>query len=291
MDINIIKILVQNYKWVTIDDIEEILNFIAKKQMLELGIGIVFEIEYDEGGIVKNQRSSDGKLQVEIGILPFYKARESKEINQEIGTIEERKEFIELVLSTFHELRHVEQINNIIDNPVYNEINFKITRELIINELFQGFITRFNYEISVSEIDAMKTSLLNTINFFQYMETDITADEVFQVMKEKELCYLNYDLEKFGTNYKTAINYFNQIYSQTTEIKGYHEMLELLPEEKKCIFNDQCYDLQIAYNLETEIENKLNILMEISLIIMPELHEKYPLLKFKSNKKNKNITF
>lgn len=284
MDINIIKILVQNYNWATNEDIEEILKYIVRKHTLELGTEVVFNIEYEEGAAVKNQRTDDGKLQLEVGILNFYNARERKEMNQEYESDEERKEFIELILSTYHELRHIEQINNIIDNPVYNEMNFKITRELIINEAFPGFITVFNYETSISEIDAIKTSLLNTINFFLTMETNITPNEIFEVMKEKELSYLNYNLELFGSDFKTAIKYFDEIYYQTSEIKGYQEMQKLLSEDKKIIFNTYCNDLQIAYNLETKYENKLNILMEMALILMPELYEKYPLLKINNQK-------
>lgn len=284
MNVDTIKILVQNYKWATIDDIEEILHFIAKKQMTELGIDIIFEIEYDEGGMVKTERTFDGKLQVEIGILPFCRAREEKESNLETESIDEKKEFIELVLQTFHELRHVVQINNIIDNPVFNEETFKMTRELIINESFPGFINRFNYESSISEIDAMRTSLLDTVKFFQDMESDITPDEVFETMKDKELCYLNYNIQNFGSNYVNALNYFNQIYCNPTEINGYPELLQLLTEEKKYIFNNKCLDLHMAYNLEINIEEKLNILMEISLIVSPELYEKYPLAKFKKHK-------
>ena len=284
MDADIIKLLVQNYKWATTDDIEEILHFIAREQMNKIRKSIVFEIEYDEGGKVKNERTLDGKLQVEIGILPFCKSRDDEESKLLTDSVEERKEFIELILQTFHELRHIYQINNIIDNPVFNEENFKITREFIINEVFPGFINRFNYEASISEIDAMKTSLLNTIEFFKDMESDITPEEVFEAMKDKELCYLNYDMQHFGSNYLTALNYFEQIYYNPLEIKGYSKLLQLLTEEEKDIFNKQCYDLQIAYDLEPNVEDKLHILMEMALRIKPSLYEKYPLVS-KRNKK------
>ena len=131
MNINIIKNIVQNYKWATISDIEEIIEFIIKRKTKELGIEIEFDITYDEGAVVKSERTEDGKLQLQIGILPFYEVREKQEKNEEFGTIEERKEFIELILSTFHELRHIEQINNIIDNPTYNENNFKIPMVIV----------------------------------------------------------------------------------------------------------------------------------------------------------------
>ena len=285
MNADVIKILVQNYKWATIDDIEEILHFIVRKRINELGFDIDFEVVYDEGGMLKSERTSDGKLQLEIGILPFCKAREDKEINLEIDSLDEKKEFIELILQTFHELRHIVQINSIIDNPIFNEETFRMSRELIINESFPGFINRFNYESSISEIDAMKTSLLDKVKFFQDMESDITPDEVFQVMKEKELCYLNYNVQNFGSSCVTAVNYFNQICCNQKEIKGYPEVLQLLTEEEKEIFNNQCHDLQISYNLETSVEEKLNILMEMSLMLKPELYEKYPLASFKNHKK------
>ena len=283
MNINPIKNIVQNYKWATNLDIEEIIEYIITKKTNELGIEIEFYITYDEGAVVKNERTEDGKLQLQIGILPFYEVREKQEKNEEFGTIEERKEFIELILSTFHELRHIEQINNVIDNPTYNENNFKITRELIINELFPFIF--FNYETSVSEIDAMKTSLLNTIEFFQNMESDIEPNEIFEVMKEKELKYLNYNLENFGSNYKTALNYFETLYGQQPQIKNYEKMLDLLPQEIKVQLHNQCYDLQIAYYTETDIEEKLNTLMNLALTIMPKLYQKYPLLELKNNKR------
>ena len=131
----------------------------------------------------------------------------------------------------------------------------------------------------------MKTSLLNTIEFFQNMESDIEPNEIFEVMKEKELTYLNYNLENFGSNYKIALNYFEELYKQLPQINNYEKMLDLLPEEIKVHLHNQCYDLQIAYNLENKIEEKLNILMEMTLTIMPELYQKYPLLELKNNKR------
>lgn len=177
----------------------------------------------------------------------------------------------------FHELRHVVQINNIIDNPVFNYETMGMTRELIINEVFPGFINRFNYESSFSEIDAMKTSLFETVSFFQNIGLDINADEVFLVMKEKELSYLNYNLQDFGDSYETAMKYFDKIYGNCTEIKGFPELMNVLSEEQRKIFDSQCYELQESYIIEEDIDSKLNILMEIALLIEPQLYDKYPL--------------
>ena len=289
MDVDIIKRIVQNYEWATIEDIEEVLNFIAKYKMNELGFDIVLETIYDEGGVLKQERTSDGKMQVEIGILPLYNIKEQKSFNLENNDCDEKKEFIELILQTFHELRHAEQTNNIIDNPIFNQENFIMTRELIINEVFPGFIVRYNYELSATEIDAMKTSLLDTVKFFQEMESEITPEEIFQTLEDKELCFLNYDIQKFGDNYETALNYFESIYCNPTGISGYPELLQSLSEKEKNIFYSECYDLHQAYILETNVEEKLNILMEISLILKPELYEKYQLACLKNNKKYKSI--
>ena len=265
MDNCLIKSIVQNYEWATIEDVEEVLCLIAKNKMNEYGIDIIFNVEYDEGGRVISERSDDGKIQVEIGILPFY------------TILEEKKEFIELILQTFHELRHVIQINNMIDNPILNYETKGMTRELIINEVFPGFINRFNYEFSMSEVDAMKTSLFETVSFFQNIGSDITPDEVFRVMREKELSFLNYNLEDFGNGYETAMEYFNKIYGNYTEIKGFPELIYSLSNEEREIFDSQCYKLKESYIMEEDIDGKLDILMEMALLIKPQLYDKYPL--------------
>ncbi len=233
MDIESIKNKVNNYESCSNDDIEEILNFIAERKKQELGIDFEFEaVFYDTGAFVSKDRTVDGLQQVEIGCQNIHEMKEHKEMKQlaeagkldfdieipEVSPIEERKEFIELILSTFHELRHVKQNDSIQDHPISNRDTQKMTREMIINGSFPGFIQSFNYEQSMMEIDAMRASLEETVEFFREMEVDITPDEVFSVMREKELPYLNYDLQAFGDSYETAISYFNQIYGKTTDI-------------------------------------------------------------------------
>lgn len=286
MDKNAIKAIVQNYQWSTMDDIEEVLQFIADSKMNELGADIVFETQYEEGGQVSSERTADGKQQVGIGILPLSTIKTDKELGLETDPLEERKEFIEVILQTFHELRHVKQNHDMIDNPIVTADTLGMTREQIINDSFPGFRSRFNYESSMIEIDAMRTSLIEAVQFFQDMETDITPDEVFQVMKEKEFSYLNYDLENFGDSYETAMNYFEQIYGKPTEIKGLEELINELPEDKRAIFDTQCQELLTAYNAEPNIDKKLDILREMSLIMSPELQSKYPLSPIQTEKQD-----
>lgn len=164
-----------------------------------------------------------------------------------------------------------------IDNPISNYETKSMTRELIINEVFPGFINRFNYEFSMSEVDAMKNSLFETVSFFQNIGSNITPDEVFNVMKEKELSLLDYNLQEFGNSYDTAMEYFNKIYGNFTEIKGFSEMIDLLSKEERKIFDSLCYDLKENYIMEEDIDGKLDILMEMALIIKPQLYYKYPL--------------
>lgn len=284
MDKNAIKAIVQNYQWSTMDDIEEVLQYIANSKMNELGADIVFETLYEEGGQVSSERTADGKQQVGIGILPLSTIKTDKELGLETDPLEERKEFIEVILQTFHELRHVKQNHDMIDNPIVTADTLGMTREQIINDSFPGFRSRFNYESSITEIDAMRTSLIEAVQFFQDMETDITPDEVFQVMKEKEFSYLNYDLKNFGDSYETAMNYFEQIYGKPTEIKGLEELINELPEDKRAIFDTQCQELLTAYNAEPNIDKKLDILREMSLIMSPELQSKYPLSPIQTEK-------
>lgn len=286
MDKNAIKAIVQNYQWSTMDDIEEVLQFIADSKMNELGADIVFETQYEEGGQVSSERTADGKQQVGIGILPLSTIKTDKELGLETDPLEERKEFIEVILQTFHELRHVKQNHDMIDNPIVTADTLGMTREQIINDSFPGFRSRFNYESSMIEIDAMRTSLIEAVQFFQDMETDITPDEVFQVMKEKEFSYLNYDLENFGDSYETAMNYFEQIYGKPMEIKGLEELINELPEDKRAIFDTQCQELLTAYNAEPNTDKKLDILRAMSLRMSPELQSKYPLSPIQTQKQD-----
>ena len=298
MDIESIKNKVNNYESCSIDDIEEILNFIVERKKQELGIDFEFETIYDEGGHVKPDRTPNGLQQVEIGYANIAEMKDNKEMKRhaELGQIEieteipevlpteERKEFIELILATFHELRHVKQNDNIQDHPVSNEETRKMTREIIINKSFTGFRNAYNYEQSMIEIDAMKTSLEETVDFFKKMGTDITPDEIFAVMKEKELSHLGYNLQEFGDSYETAISHFNQIYGKTTDIRGIPDIIKSLPDDKKEILYGECQDLLDRYYSETDMDKKMDLLEEMSLRMTPELREQYPLVDNQTEK-------
>ena len=285
MNIEYIKSKVNNYKSCSIEEIEEIINFIVYTKKKELGINFEFELVYDEGGRIKGERSKDGYQQLEIGEWPLAEIKNNKELGIKVDSAEERKCFIELILQTFHELRHIKQNNDIQDNPILNEETLKMTRESIINDSFIGFRNRFNYEQSIMEIDAMRSSLQETVLFLKIMETDITPDEVVSVMKEKELSYLNYNLLELGNSYESVMSYFNQIYGKIIDIKGIPDIIQSLPEDKKVILYSQCEDLMICYNLETNVEKKMDLLQEMSLIMNPELRQKYPLIDFKAKNK------
>ncbi len=286
-----IKNKVNNYESCSIDEIEEILNYIADRKRKELGIDFTFETIYDTGGCVRPDRTQGGLQQVEIGYQNIVDMKDNKEMKRlaelgqidiedeipEVSPIEERKEFIELILATHHELRHVKQNDNLQDNPISNEDNKKMTREHVINHFFTGFRNAYNYEQSIIEVDAMRASLEETARFFQEMGSDITPDEVFAVMKEKELSYLGYDLSKFGDSYESAITHFDQIYGKTTEIKGIAEIISSLPEDKKGMFFEQCQDLMDRYTMETDIEKRLELLESMALRMSPKLKEQYPL--------------
>lgn len=277
MDMKLIKNKVLNFADCSIEEIDEILNFIADRKREELGIDFEFQTVYDDGGRVKPERTQDGLQDVEIGEWSLASIKNDKELGVQTNPIDERKEFIELILQTFHELRHVKQNDTIQDHPIVNKETLNMTRENIVNESFYGFRNRFNYEESMIEVDAMKTSLEETVSFFQEMGTDITPDEVFAVMKEKELSYLDYDMQKFGDTYESAMEYFNKIYGKRTEIKGIPEILQMLPKNKRQILDTQCQDLMDNFNKETDIDKKMNLLMQMSLVMSPELREKFPL--------------
>lgn len=293
-----IKSKVNNYESCSIDDIEEILNYIVERKKQELGIDFEFETIYDTGGCVRPDRTEDGLQQVEIGYQNIVDMKDNKEMKRlaelgqidiedeipEVSPIEERKEFIELILATHHELRHVKQNDNLQDNPISNEDNIKMTREHVINHSFTGFRNAYNYEQSMIEIDAMRASLEETVGFFQEMGSDITPDEVFAVMKEKELSYLGYDLSEFGDSYESAMEYFEQIYGKTTEIKGIPEIVKTLPEDKKEILFGQCKDLMDRYNAETDMDKRMELLESMSLRMSPEVKEQYPLANMQTER-------
>ena len=262
MDMKSIKNKVLNFTDCSIEEIDEILNFIADRKREELGIDFEFQTVYDDGGRVKPERTQEGLQDVEIGEWSLASIKSDKELGVQTNPIDERKEFIELILQTFHELRHVKQNDNIQDHPIVNEETLNMTRE---NESFYGFRNRFNYEESMIEVDAMKTSLEETVIFFQEMGLDITPDEVFAVMKEKELSYLDYNMQEFGDTYESAMEYFNKIYGKRTEIKGIPEILRMLPEDKRQILDTQCQDLMDNFNKETDIDKKMNLLMQKGL--------------------------
>ena len=285
MDEIAIKLIVQNYNFATIDDIEEILKFIANRKKELLGTDFTFNITLDDGARVLDERDELGRLQVNVGLSNLYDIYEEKYLNTEYDVLEERKIFIETILSTFHELRHVEQINQMSGDSIDSYEVYNMMREKIINESFPGYINSFNYESSYSEIDAMKSSLVETTMFFNYMGSDITKNEVFQVMKEKELKYLNYNLDDFGDTYDSALYQFNILYNSSHEIKGFPEVIKYMSERDRFIFYNECQDLFMIFENETNISKKMDILMEISLIIHPELYDKYPLNNFDNHKK------
>lgn len=288
-NIEYIKAKVQNYESCSIEEIEDIVKFIVNMKKQELGIDFKVDIIFDDGAKVLGERTEDGYLQVEIGLGSLTDIKSDKELGLETDSIEERKQFIELILSTFHELKHVKQNDNMIDHVVSNEETLKMTRDEIINESFEGF-RNANYEQSMVEIDAMKSSLEETVSFFNEMGVDISPDEVFAVMKEKELIHLDYDLQNFGDSYESAIRYFNQIYGNVPEIKGLSDIIKNMPEDKKEIFYKECQDLMDSYNSETDIEKKMELLKEMSLRITPELSEKYPLAHANSYLSNEEST-
>ena len=271
-----IKSKVQNYADINIEGIEEIIQYIAQEKNKEIDEDIELEINYDDGGVVKEEKTEEGKRHVQIGIGSMADIKENKYLGLDADLVQERKEFIEATLQTFHELRHVKQYKDI-HEPVINDDTIAMTRERIINDAFPGYNNRFNYENSLMEIDAMKTSLEDTVNFFEQMESDITPEEVIAVMKEKELSLLDYDLDDFGLTYEDALQHFEEIYNNPTEIKGIEELISELPEDMKAVLQTDCKEMFDIYNSETNIQNKLDILKDISLTLYPELEDKYPM--------------
>ena len=295
MDINHIKKLVQTYNSVSMEDIEEIIKYIIARENSKLGMECNLSIEYEEGGALHENNMLEDTYSLQIGINPLFEIKEKKAaISYGIITInseeeskllqDERQEFIELILQIFHELRHLEQMYNIIEHPILTEDTLRMTQEKVLNDVFPGMMTVYNYEISKLEIDAMMTSLYKTVEFLKEMGFDITPDEVFDVMKQKEIIHLNYDLNYFGNKFESAMNYFNQIYHNQNAIKCFEETLKLLSEEEKIQFHEQCQHLYNAYKTTKDVEEKWNILVSMALIMKPELYNKYPLLQLSNHK-------
>ena len=163
------------------------------------------------------------------------------------------------------------------DNPKESEKNLLITREKIIGFTFQGF-SLFNYEQSIFEIDAMRYSLIKASEFFKEMGSDISADEVFSVMREKELVFCDYDLKNFGETYESAIKYFDSIFGKIKEIKNIDKMIDEMTENLDEKEKEDILPLIQEFRNETDIDKKLDILQEISLTLHPELKETYPLV-------------
>ena len=295
MDINHIKNLVQNYNLVSMDDIEQVIKYIVARENYRLMMECNLFIEYEDGGALREKNKQEDKYSLQIGINPLHEIKEKKEaIRYDIITItseekrkllqEEQEEFIELILQTFHELKHLEQIYNIVERPMLTDDTLKMTQEKILNDVFPGLMTIYNYEISKLEIDAMMTSLYKTVEFLQEMGLDITPNMVFDVMRKKELIHLNYDLNKFGNTFESAMTYFNKIYHAQKGIKGFEETLKLLSDEEKVNFNEQCQHLYFEYKMEKDPEQQWNILVSMALIMKPELYNKYPLIQLPNSK-------
>ena len=141
------------------------------------------EIKHNEGEKVMNE-IKEKKAAISYGIITVNSEEESKMLQ------DEHQEFVELILQIFHELRHLEQMYNIIEHPILTEDTLRMTQEKVLNDTFPGLMTVYNYEISKLEIDAMMTSLYKTVEFLKEMGFDITPDEVFDVMKQKEIIHI-----------------------------------------------------------------------------------------------------
>lgn len=289
MDDNHIKTLVQAYNSISMDDIEEIIKYIVTRENSILGMECNLSIEYEEGGSLRDKATKEDKYSLQIGIYPLSEIKEQKEaIHYGIKNVNledertllqnEKQEFIELILQIFHELRHLEQNYSIVERPVFTEDTLRMIQEKIIDNAFPGLMSVYNYETSKLEIDAMMTSLYKTVIFFKEMELDITPDEIFEVMKHKELIHLNYERDFFGNTFASAINYFNQIYYVQSAVHSFEKAFELLNETEKTQFHEQCQDLYLTYKTTTSAEDKWNILVSMALIMKPELYDKYHLL-------------
>ena len=278
-----IKNKVNNFENCSIEEIDSILNFIAIGFRKKYNFDFDFTIEFEEGACVKHERNLNGLQQVEIGNMKLALIKTDKDLGLEVDLNEEKKEFVELILSTFHELRHVVQNYYIQDRPTQNEKTLMFTQEKIINEVFPGFIT-YNYEQSAVEIDAMMSSLVETVSFFRSMNFDISKDEVLEIMKEKELAFCNYCLNDFGNSYDSALEYFGSIIADRRKINELDNMLKSFWEGLDDPQKSKVSKLVKEVIEDKNIDSQLNILEEISLIIKPELKETYPLYNIKNQK-------
>lgn len=278
-----IKNKVNNFENCSIEEIDSILNFIAIRFRKKYNFDFDFTIEFEEGACVKHERNLNGLQQVEIGNMKLALIKTDKDLGLEVDLNEEKKEFVELILSTFHELRHVVQNYYIQDRPIENEKTLMFTQEKIINEVFPGFIT-YNYEQSAVEIDAMMSSLVETVSFFRSMNFDISKDEVLEIMKEKELAFCNYCLNDFGDSYDSALEYFRTIIADRRKINELDNMLKSFWEVIDDPQKSKVSKLVKKVIEDKNIDSQLNILEEISLIIKPELKETYPLYNIKHQK-------
>ena len=278
-----IKNKVNNFENCSIEEIDSILNFIAIGFRKKYNFDFDFTIEFEEGACVKHERNLNGLQQVEIGNMKLALIKTDKDLGLEVDLNEEKKEFVELILSTFHELRHVVQNYYIQDRPIENEKTLMFTQEKIINEVFPGFIT-YNYEQSAVEIDAMMSSLVETVSFFRSMNFDISKDEVLEIMKEKELAFCNYCLNDFGNSYDSALEYFGSIIVDRRKINELDNMLKSFWDGLDDPQKSKVSKLVEKVIEDKNIDSQLNILEEISLIIKPELKETYPLYNIKNQK-------
>lgn len=78
MYLALISLIVQNYQNATAEDIGELLTYISEMKKQELGFDFSFKTTMDEGGAVLNERTPDGKIQVEIGLSDLYDIDEEK---------------------------------------------------------------------------------------------------------------------------------------------------------------------------------------------------------------------
>ena len=123
MDIEYIKSRVNNFQSCSIQEIEEILNFIADRKRQELGIQFEFDTVYEVGGMVNpEERSEEGYLHVEIGEGALADIKGNKELRERL---EEQINTKNPPPKT-NEFINIERYNQMIDEQV---------NELLLNEI------------------------------------------------------------------------------------------------------------------------------------------------------------